>query len=139
MILQKLLEILDPNKIYGHDMSIYVQNLQWLNLVTLKFIISQTRKKEMSCQFIKNDKQLIENYRPISLMSVCYEIQLKRLIYNKMFKFFTGNELIFPNQSGLQPGDSCINQVLCIAIFNDRSTMFLRQRASYLIYIKSIC
>ena len=45
MILQKWLEILDPNKIYGHDMGIYVQNLQWLNLVTLKFIISHWLEK----------------------------------------------------------------------------------------------
>ena len=31
-----------------------------------------------------------------------------------MFQFFTDNELIFSNQSGFKPGDSCINQLLCI-------------------------
>ena len=31
-----------------------------------------------------------------------------------MFQFFTENELISHNQSGFKPGDSCINQLLCI-------------------------
>ena len=31
-----------------------------------------------------------------------------------MFKFFVGNELISPNQSGFKPGDSSINQLLAI-------------------------
>ena len=71
-------------------------------------------KKLMLCQFIKkNNKQLIENYRPISLLPVYGKI-LERLIYNKMFEFFTENELISHNQSGFKPGDSCINQLLFI-------------------------
>ena len=61
----------------------------------------------------RNNKQLIENYRPILLLSVCGKI-LERLIYNKMFEFFTENELISQNQSGFKPGDSCISQLLCI-------------------------
>ena len=31
-----------------------------------------------------------------------------------MFKIFTSNNLISPNQSGFKPGDSCINQLLSI-------------------------
>ena len=31
-----------------------------------------------------------------------------------MFEFFTDNELISSNQSSFKPGDSCINQLLCI-------------------------
>ena len=46
-------------------------------------------------------KQLIENYLPISLLPVCGKI-LERLIYNKMFEFFTENELISQNQSGFK-------------------------------------
>ena len=67
----------------------------------------------MLSRFIKkNDKQLKENYRPISLLPICGKI-LEQLIYNKMFEFFT-DELISSNQSGFKPGDSCINQLLCI-------------------------
>ena len=40
----------------------------------------------------KNNKQLIENYLPISLLPVCGKI-LERIIYNKMFEFFSENEL----------------------------------------------
>ena len=31
-----------------------------------------------------------------------------------MFRFFLGNKLITPHQSGFKPGDSCINQLLSI-------------------------
>ena len=61
----------------------------------------------------KNNKQRTENYGPISLLPVCGKI-LERIIYNKMFEFFSENELISHNQSGFRPGDSCINQLLCI-------------------------
>ena len=64
----------------------------------------------------ENNKQLIENYRPISLLPVCRKI-LERLIYNKMFEFFTENELISHNQPGFKPGDSCISQLLCKTTF----------------------
>ena len=61
----------------------------------------------------KCNKQLIENYLPISLLPVCGKI-LERIFYNKMFEFFPENELISHNQSGFRPGDSCIDQLLCI-------------------------
>ena len=61
----------------------------------------------------KNDKQLKEDCHPISLLPICDKIS-ERLIYNKMFEFFTSNELISSNQSGFKPGDSCINKLLCI-------------------------
>ena len=35
-------------------------------------------------------------------------------MYNKIFEFFSENELISHNQSGFRPGDSCINQLVCI-------------------------
>ena len=44
----------------------------------------------------KNDKQLKEDCHPISLLPICDKIS-ERLIYNKMFEFFTDNELISSN------------------------------------------
>ena len=64
-------------------------------------------------QFIKKNKQLSENYHPILLLPVCGKT-LEQIIYNKLFEFFPENELISHNQSGFKPGDSCINQLLCI-------------------------
>ena len=61
----------------------------------------------------KNDKQLLKNYRPISLLPVCGKV-LERLLYNSMFEFFIQNNLITPNQSGFKTGDSCINQRISV-------------------------
>ena len=62
---------------------------------------------------IKNEKQLLKNYRPISLLPVCGKV-LERLLYNSIFDFFIQNNLITPNQSGFQTGDSYINQLISI-------------------------
>ena len=61
----------------------------------------------------KNDKQRLNNYRPISLLPICSKT-FERLIFNKMFGFFIENDLISQHQSGFKPGDSCINQLLSI-------------------------
>ena len=61
----------------------------------------------------KNDKQLLKNYRPISLLPICGKI-FERILYNSLFDFLNQNDLISPAQSGFKPGDSCINQLLSI-------------------------
>ena len=61
----------------------------------------------------KGDKQILENYCPISLLPITGKI-FERILYNNMFEFFTKNDLISHNQSGFKPGDSCINQLLSI-------------------------
>ena len=61
----------------------------------------------------KNDKQCLNNYRPISLLPICSKI-FERLIFNEMFEFFIENNLISQHQSGFKPDDSCINQLLSI-------------------------
>ena len=61
----------------------------------------------------KNDKQRLNNYRPISLPPICSKI-FERLIFNEMFGFFIENDLISQHQSRFKPGDSCINQLLSI-------------------------
>ena len=45
----------------------------------------------------------------------------EKLIFNEMFQFFIGNELISFNQSGFKPGDSCINQLLAMKYSNHLS------------------
>ena len=61
----------------------------------------------------KGDKQLLKNYRPISLLPIFGKI-FERIIYNNIFEYLTTNKLISNNQSGFKPGDSCINQLLSI-------------------------
>ena len=62
----------------------------------------------------KSDKQILKNYRPVSLLPICGKV-FERLIYNSLFEYFIENDLISPNQSGFKPGDSCTNQLISIA------------------------
>ena len=61
--------------------------------------------------FKKGDKQLIKNYRPISLLPICGKI-LENLIFNQLYSYLNINHLITKNQSGFRPGDSTTNQLL---------------------------
>ena len=61
--------------------------------------------------FKKGDKQLIKNYRPISLLPICDKI-LEKIIFNHLYSYLTANRLITKNQSGFRPGDSTTNQLL---------------------------
>ena len=56
----------------------------------------------------KNDKQLLKNYRTISLLPICGK-NLERLTYYTVFEFFIYNNLTAPYQSGFKTGDSYIN------------------------------
>ena len=61
----------------------------------------------------KQSRQLIKNYRPISLLPVCGKI-FEKLIFDYIYEHLCNNRLITPNQSGFRPGDSNINQFLSI-------------------------
>ena len=121
----KIIKNLNPNKAHGFDM-ISIRMIKICGELILKPLEhifksclengkfpNEWKKANVVPVHKRNNKQLIENYRPVSLLPVCGKI-LERLIYNKMFEFFTENELISQNQSGFKPGDSCISQLLCI-------------------------
>ena len=61
--------------------------------------------------FKNGDKQLIKNYRPISLLPIC-GIIFKNIIFNNFHSYLDANNLITKNQSGFRPGDSTTNQLL---------------------------
>ena len=61
----------------------------------------------------KNDRQCLENYRPVSLLPICGKF-VEHLIFNEIFLFFIKNGIILPNQSGFKSGDSCVNEHLSI-------------------------
>ena len=61
----------------------------------------------------KSDKQILKNYRPVSLLPICRKV-IERLIYDSLFEYFIENDLISPNQYGFKPGDSCTNQLIPI-------------------------
>ena len=123
--IEKIIKNLDPNKSHGHDIlsirmlklcgeSIYKPlNLIFKSCLKTGQFLSEWKKANVVPVFKKGDKQLVKNYRPISLLPITGKI-FERLLYNQMFGFFMRNDLISQNQSGFKPGDSCINQLLAI-------------------------
>ena len=61
----------------------------------------------------KESKQLVKNYRPVSLLPNCGKI-FECLIYNELNPYLTDNNLMSSHQSGFKGGGSCINQLLSI-------------------------
>ena len=59
----------------------------------------------------KGDKQIIDNYRPVSFLPFFGKI-LERLIFNSLFEFLHKNKLLNENQSGSRPSDSWEYQLL---------------------------
>ena len=53
--------------------------------------------------FKKGDKQLIKNYRPISLLPICGKI-FEKIIFNNLYNYLNTNNLITNNQCGFSGG-----------------------------------
>ena len=71
-------------------------------------------KKETLCRFIKkNSKQLVNNYRPVSVLPICSKI-FEKVIFDSIFNFMIQNNLLNSCQSGFRPNDSCVNQLISI-------------------------
>ena len=56
----------------------------------------------------ENDKQVVNNYRPISLLSIFGKI-FEKNIFKKIYSFLLEEKLQNPNQSGFRTSQSCIN------------------------------
>ena len=63
--------------------------------------------------YIKNEKNLKENYRPILLLPIFGKI-LEKLIYDSLYSHLVSSEFLNPNQSSFRPGDSTVNQLISI-------------------------
>ena len=61
----------------------------------------------------KGDKQLLKNYRSVSLLPNCGKI-FEKLLFNALYSFFEDHKLLNPCQSGFKKYDSCINQLVSI-------------------------
>ena len=61
--------------------------------------------------FKKENKQLVENYRPISLLPIMAKL-FGRLLFRTLYNYFQSNNLITKKQSGFRPGDSATNQLI---------------------------
>ena len=120
-----IIKALDSSKAHGYDnLSIKMIKLCEKSItIPLKLIFEESlkfgvfpeiwKKANVVPVHKKEDKTLVKNYRPISLLPIFGKI-FERVIYNSIFNYFNGNKLFTPSQSGFLPGDSCIAQLLSI-------------------------
>ena len=64
--------------------------------------------------FKKSDPQKVENYRPISLLSLIGKV-FEKCVYKQIHNFIVTNNIITPHQSGFTIGDSTVNQLLYLS------------------------
>ena len=83
------------------------------NYLRTRLFLDQWKKANVVPIHKKSDQQLIENYRPVSLLPICGKI-FELLIFNSLFNYFIENNLLSPHQSGFIPGDSCVQQLISI-------------------------
>ena len=115
--------MLNPNKANGSDgmagqMLLLCDDSVVLPLrITFGNIISTARCPDIwklanvSAIYKKGDKQLIGNYRPISLLPLCGKI-FEKILFNNLYKHLTTHYLITKTQSGFRPGDFTTNQLI---------------------------
>ena len=121
--LLKIIRALNINKAHGHDdISIRMIKICDKSLIKpLTFLFKTSlrsshypdiwKKSNIIPVHKKNDKRLVNNYRPISLLPVFGKI-FEKIIFNKIYMFLSEEKLLKPNQSGFRPSDSCINQLI---------------------------
>ena len=71
------------------------------------------KKSNIVPVYKKGNKQVVNNYRPLSLLPACGKI-LERLVFNSLFNFLDNNSLLSANQSGYSPSDSCESQIVSV-------------------------
>lgn len=63
--------------------------------------------------FKNGEREVISNYRPISLLSIMGKV-MERCVYKHLHNYFNRQNTITCLQSGFRPGDSTVNQLLSI-------------------------
>ena len=121
--IMSLIRHLNPNKATGSDgisahmlllcdtSIIFPLKLIFQNILESSIYPDQWKLANVTPIHKKNDKQLVGNYRPISLLPICSKI-FEKLVFNSLYSYLDGNNLITKNQSGFRPGDSTTNQLL---------------------------
>ena len=121
----KIICALDIKKAHGHDNilthmikicdSTIVKPLSIIfhNSLTSKIFPNNWKRSSMAAVHKKGDKQLIQNYCPVSVLPITSKIS-ETLHFNFLHKFVEENSLFCPNQSGFRNTDSCVNQLLSI-------------------------
>ena len=123
----KIIRSLITNKAPGHD-DISIRMLKICDLAIIKPLSIIFRiclnhsmfpdlwKKSNICPIHKKgNKQIINNYRPVSLLQICGKV-FERLIFNSLFEYLEKYQLLSAHQAGFQASDSCVDQLLSIVL-----------------------
>ena len=68
----------------------------------------------------KESKNLVKNYRPISLLPIFGKF-FERVIFKDLFNYFHKNELFSKCQSVFLSGESCVTQILSVVQYSNSS------------------
>ena len=115
----KLINGLNPHKAHGQD-GIYIRMLRLYNLTRTKppsivnknclqqgFFPDDWKKGSIIPVHNKDSKQILNNYRPVSLLPI-YTKSFEKLIFDSIYEFIDKNNLFKSNQSEFRRNDSCI-------------------------------
>ena len=110
---------LNPHKAHGQD-GIYIRMLRLYNLTRTKppsiinknclqqgFFPDDWKKGSIIPVHNKDSKQILNNYRPVSLLPI-YTKSFEKLIFDSIYEFIDKNNLFKSNQSEFRHNDSCI-------------------------------
>ena len=61
--------------------------------------------------FKSGDKELVSNYRPISVLS-CFSKILERIMYNRLYSYLVKNKILYNKQFGFQKEHSTEHAIL---------------------------
>ena len=140
--ISELIAGLKTNKAHGPD-DISVNMIKLCGdhlLVPLKIIFDniletgtfpdQWKEANVTPVHKKKDKQLITNYRPISLLPILAKV-FEKIIFKNLYNYLISNNLITKNQSGFRPGDSASNQLISLvneihAAFDNKNCLEVR-------------
>ena len=116
---------LRPNKAHGHD-GITARILKMCDssiseplliifkkCLTERYFPNKWKKGNVVPIHKKNEKNLINNYRPVSLLPICGNI-FEKVIFDNLYPYVFNNKFIDDRQSGYRRGDSTIKQLLSI-------------------------
>jgi hypothetical protein len=74
---------------------------------------SAWKKANVSPIHKKDSRSVVGNYRPISLLSTLGKVQ-ERIVYRRLYRFLSDNNLLTPKNSGFKEKDSAIYQLISI-------------------------
>ena len=123
--IRKVIKALKVNKAHGYNgISIRMLKLcesaitELLYLIFKNCLSSNTfpdvwKKANVIPIHKKGGKQVLKNYRPVSLLLI-WGKTFEKLIFNPLYSFFEDHKLLNPYQSGFKKNDSCRNRLVSI-------------------------